>query len=650
MKRQKLSEWGNNGFVCICLKIGPFRFTISQRIGQSEQRRRFFIWRKTLDNIVAATPVSTPPHHDGLPPARNYCRTIFIEYAVIVFVIGGLEAVCLMDWRSLFWAALLLAVLRLHAAFWGKILPKRLQPLGILVGCTVILLPLFALHHIVWAYWLNPIKISKATTYATEPLTPDGKRVDFFTTLEQRITPNVPPEENGFRMLVQALGPRVLGCKIRPLDRWEQNHWDDLCKKMRLNPEDCDSSIPIHTSLREWLRETETAKDPEPKNSDEYLEWQKRIDSRMSEVCKRLNDDLLRLDENPDIVQWFETNNEIFDLFSKAVRKPVFFTPLLQDENYPSLYFMHHISMPTTISLMLKQRIRYYLEKGETERAWCDVLTCYEFTEHELKNAFNGQMIYTPMTLQPDKQVIDVLRRDHLSLETLSRYKNDVERFLVPLNEKTLENVKFGDRLFCLDLVLRFTYDPGWTGPIMLPRIFAWNQAVIDFNRHFEKVWIPPDRMYRPENKHDWYPREETRLEKIRFVTWYLIVKGVSKAFPSSLADFALATQGNVCGCGFPHDSFDNRQVFVWRRFVKLAFALEEYRLTNGEYPYDLMLLKQIDESLEWSDPFAEGHAFRYERRLPNGFILYSVGSNGVDDLGVEDYVNKKDDIKIQMP
>jgi hypothetical protein len=52
-----------------------------------------------------------------------------------------------------------------------------------------------------------PLQIAAETTHLTEPLTSDGTRVDYFAASEQMIyPPEMATEENGYRMIVEALG------------------------------------------------------------------------------------------------------------------------------------------------------------------------------------------------------------------------------------------------------------------------------------------------------------------------------------------------------------------------------------------------------------------------------------------------------------
>ena len=64
----------------------------------------------------------------------------------------------------------------------------------------------------VWASLFRsvPLKISKQTTYITEPLTEDGKRVDYFKAIEQEYyKPEMTTDENGYRLIVRAIGSGV---------------------------------------------------------------------------------------------------------------------------------------------------------------------------------------------------------------------------------------------------------------------------------------------------------------------------------------------------------------------------------------------------------------------------------------------------------
>ncbi|HCE44082.1 MAG TPA: hypothetical protein DET40_11085 [Lentisphaeria bacterium] len=84
-----------------------------------------------------------------------------------------------------------------------------------------------------------------------------------------------------------------------------------------------------------------------------------------------------------------------------------------------------------------------------------------------------------------------------------------------------------------------------------------------------------------------------------------------------------------------------NRVLYSYNRiratdeYLKLSLALKVYKVTHGEYPGSLdKLVPEFMDKLPL-DPFS-GNNFIYERK-GNGFTVYSVGKNGVDDKSIKD-------------
>ncbi len=98
------------------------------------------------------------------------------------------------------------AVKEVHEAM--AILPrKRLGCLGRFAKYGAVLLVLLALF-VYWNFLRTPrLRISRETTYITQPLTSDGTRVDYFAALEQEVyPPEMKTDDNGYRLIVRALG------------------------------------------------------------------------------------------------------------------------------------------------------------------------------------------------------------------------------------------------------------------------------------------------------------------------------------------------------------------------------------------------------------------------------------------------------------
>lgn len=82
------------------------------------------------------------------------------------------------------------------------------------------------------------------------------------------------------------------------------------------------------------------------------------------------------------------------------------------------------------------------------------------------------------------------------------------------------------------------------------------------------------------------------------------------------------------------------------RNSTYLVFALSRYKNTYGNWPKSLSELKVLPELL--IDPVNNG-SFVY-KLTDDSFTLYSKGENGVDDGGIRDSINNKDDYDVFWP
>ncbi|MBR0224653.1 MAG: DUF1559 domain-containing protein, partial [Thermoguttaceae bacterium] len=149
-----------------------------------------------------------------------------------------------------------------------------------------------------------------------------------------------PPEENGWRLILQALGPRALEqvdlAETVPWEdfptndaskEWFNGQWTWLCKKFKLDPHKRPTMLdrmPLWGYVGKYGL---TGKEPEPGKNDfkgfYYEKGQKhpaRIDSG------RAYDTLMAkpwtAKEYPVAAKWIEENADFYDLLAKAARSP----------------------------------------------------------------------------------------------------------------------------------------------------------------------------------------------------------------------------------------------------------------------------------------------------------------------------------------
>ena len=82
----------------------------------------------------------------------------------------------------------------------------------------------------------------------------------------------------------------------------------------------------------------------------------------------------------------------------------------------------------------------------------------------------------------------------------------------------------------------------------------------------------------------------------------------------------------------------------AYLQLAKAGVALYEIRLETGAFPEDLSGIPKED----CVDPFV-GTSLHYEK-TPDGFRLYSVGPNQIDEGGVKDRKTKEDDLLWRHP
>ena len=201
-------------------------------------------------------------------------------------------------------------------------IPVHSQPKkrGCRRGCLIVVLVL-ALPF--WWFCIHPapLRISEETTYVTGPVTSKGY-IDYLAALEER---NYPPEmktdNNGYRLFVQQFG--LLDPDLSPEDY--EFYRLQTYEKLGLDPD-----IPT----------THVFPDLPVKVFKDYYEAKREeIPERFFKTCiyygkeTNVSEDHWRqpwtLEEYPMLADWINEIDEPLNAIAEAVRKPIFFPPLL---------------------------------------------------------------------------------------------------------------------------------------------------------------------------------------------------------------------------------------------------------------------------------------------------------------------------------
>ncbi len=260
----------------------------------------------------------------------------------------------------------------------GEKIERKPWKIGCLTYFVVIVIVLIVL---VWFNFLrsgSPLRISKETTYITEPLTPDGRFVDYFAALEQRVyPPEMRTDDNGFRVVFRALGDFTGETRDPALlrQRYEKLGLDFIRDKPTLtyvepdkffrnryisHPEDFADIVPT---------EAEPAFDP----ANYWLSLAKSPDLHKNAIAQ----------------QWLAENGAALDLVSEQAKKPVFVTPYVTTGESMVLLclLLPDAQNMRAFARGLDARACIRVGEGDFDGAIDDILACYRLGRHEEQQA-----------------------------------------------------------------------------------------------------------------------------------------------------------------------------------------------------------------------------------------------------------------------
>lgn len=495
-----------------------------------------------------------------------------------------------------------------------------------------------------------PVTISKETTYITEPLRPDGFP-DYMAALNQRSSEGVTPKNNFTTLFWQAVGP----AEISP------DHREEYFRLLGI---------------------------PAPPEQGDYFitdaEHEKRIVARRMEQ-KQANDDLSEEDiseqlweqfdsavkrpwakeEFPEWAEWIDVNEKPLVMLVAATKRPRRYDPLVGDNLISVSLAGAQYSRDVARVLVLRAMLR--LNEGKTEEAWEDLLAC-----HRLARLI-GQgptLIEAMVAIAIDGMACngDVALLEHGKLDTLKIAQMREQCDALPELPSMIEKIDLGERLSCLDTVTSMARDglDAMDGDDKKP-----NGHVDSFKNSSYVAAIDWDYMLRMQNEYlDCMVnacRKPTRSERMEAIglldekinreteesrNWKNIILVVlfnsrearSKAIGQIMTALIVPSGSAAIEAG--------DRIAMRSELTDLAFALSAHRAENGAYPEKLAeLIPKYVKSVP-VDIFNHEAELKYSI-IGDGFLLYSLGSNGKDDggKGYDDRIDGEDwdDISVRI-
>ncbi len=289
------------------------------------------------------------------------------------------------------------------------------------------------------------LEISPETTLITEPLTADGKRVDYLKAYEQQAyPPGWNTDQNGFRLLVEKFGVEadsLMGVIDQTPEEQKRIYAKRMYEKLGL-----DSAPKLAEPVRDtydFLRE----RDKKTHDSD-FDTWYKRA---------QLTNSPWTLKDLPELEPWLEEVAPKLEIVKEAFDKPVFCIPAVSVYgDHPTLSqcdLIAFLQRYREYARALNERAYFRIGTGDMDGAIDDIITIKKIGYH-----LGQQKMIIPIQVGlaisgiADYTGVDANLQSQASREQLERLLKASHEWQFECDLKTAE---MENRYFALDLLQR---------------------------------------------------------------------------------------------------------------------------------------------------------------------------------------------------
>ncbi len=488
--------------------------------------------------------------------------------------------------------------------------PSRRFPLWWVLAAVVVLPLVLALAAYVYStskHFAPALVVSRETTYITEPLTPEGLP-DYVAYLNQRTSQGVTPENNAAVLLLRALGPRPDGERINPeVFRLLGVPWPE---------EGAESYVSVWRQLELLSRNEPLAAEQTEKLRKELLfrPWRSE-ENRLTAQAARLLKKQSRL-----------------SLVVQASRRRRFFVPVVP-RGKPLLETDFSVLQAIRGPIRdLSMRAMWHLGHGRPQQAWEDLLAVKRLGilvgQHW---SLVGMLMHVAIQGSAYRGIVQLLEHsppdEATALKWLRQWRQHRSQasFARVLDE--------GERLLALDSLLQLRSSNlkglGDQEIRISPEALDWNLMMRKFNHRYDQL-VAFDQFNDPHALElvllDWQQQARKRENN----RWLSLLVPFSRTVRSELVSDVLLGMYVTALDAAKVAELRARQ---WDLLIETALALAAYRARHGNYPEKLdALVPELLPKLP-ADLFAPGKTLIY-RREGDGYVLYSVYKDGVDDGG----------------
>lgn len=481
------------------------------------------------------------------------------------------------------------------------------------------------------------ITISKETTWATEPVGPNGF-VDYVAVVNQVGGRGVTPENNVVVVLSRALGPAPENGRGLP----------DLYYEL-LGMEPLPKEGPYFTYLWQWW--DRKGKKLPPGGEKEFWSWEEQANARP-----------WKSSEFPDLAEWLADMEAPLRVAIEASERTEFFSPLHHSAGTPLCQMTLSVQSKTrTVCRALVTRAMLRLGEEDRFAAWNDLLAAHRLSRLLGRGPFAMDALIGYGT---ERDVIAAELR--LVLETqpsskfTSRYLKQLSR-LPPLSP-IIDKIDASERIGYLDDCQQIArnriktddfgrkIDVAWHEKLVedaVMRQIDWDEILRIGNRRFDQLksaFRQPTYRQREAALRPWDDEIKILIQRReKAPELFTTLKG-QPALTALTSDMLTVVWLSRIRQTHLSETTCRQRL----RNLEVALALSAWRGEHDSYPKSLGDLVPKYLAVVPQDLFTD-QPLRYER-MADGYRLYSFGINGKDDDG-RDTEDKPegDDLAVQM-
>jgi hypothetical protein len=476
------------------------------------------------------------------------------------------------------------------------------------------------------------VTISKETTYITEPLRPDGYP-DYVAALNRRMSEGVTPENNFSVLFWKAMGPGSIAKECR--ERYFQ------MLGIPAFPEKANYFITSTSHIEHQKAKTKSG-------STALEDEESRLLEQLSLAMKRP----WSKQEFPLWAEWLESNEKPMTLLVEACQRPRRYEPLISGPDNQGMLiavFLPCAQLSREGARALAARAMFQIQQGKVDEAWSDLLNCHRLARltDEGPTLIDGlvALAIDGIALSGDRALLENAK---LTAAQIAKMRHDLDK--LPRMIAMADRLDLAERLIFLDCTLTVARDglrgmQDIVGGTMSANVATSTMDSLlktsvdwDIPLHIGNFWY--DRSVAACRR----PTREVRLRELTQIGKDLhemakSIKDIKALALSLLGNSREAVSrriGHMLVLLLPASvaarEAEDRATMRFE-LTKLAFTLAAYRADEGSYPTKLAdLVPKYVETLP-KDIFNNDAELHYARQ-GDGYLLYSVGSNGKDDGG----------------